>query len=95
MSKCFVIEDESHVEQVSEHASLSDAWDALRHLATIPWDHEPNVAPCKSWQTCGRNYVVIECETSVQPWQELWRVFGLSVSAKGVVWGSEAPVHST
>ena len=95
MPKCFVIEDESHAEQVSEHPSLGNAWEALRHLATIPWDCEPNVAPCKSWQTCGRNYEIIEYETSTQPWQELRRVAGLSVSAKGVVWGAEAPARGT
>jgi len=95
MPKCFVIEDESHAEQIGEHQSLGNAWDALHHLAKIPWDCEPNVAPCKSWQTCGRNYEIIEYETSTQPWQELRRVAGFSVSAKGLVWGLEAPAHCT
>jgi hypothetical protein len=95
MPNCFVIEDKSHAEQISEHQSFGNAWDALRHLATIPWDHEPNVAPCKSWRTCGRDYEIIEYDTSAEPWQELRRVAGLSVSAKGTGWGREEPPRDT
>lgn len=36
MPKCFVIEDESHAEQIGEYASLDDAWAELGRLAAIP-----------------------------------------------------------
>ncbi len=91
MPKCFVIEDESHTEQIGEYASLDDAWAELGRLAAIPWDQRPNVAPCTNWQTCGRTHEIIEYETSSTPWQELRRVAGLDVSVNGVAWGSEAP----
>ncbi|PPT19412.1 hypothetical protein LMG19145_00345 [Xanthomonas arboricola pv. fragariae] len=95
MPKCFVIEDESHAEQIGEYASLDDAWAELERLAAIPWDKYPNVAPCTSWQTCGRTYEIIEYETSSRPWQEKRRVAGLDVSVNGVAWGSEAPRHGS
>ncbi|CAE6699078.1 hypothetical protein XA1314C_03790 [Xanthomonas arboricola] len=91
MPKCFVIEDESHAEQIGEYASLDEAWAELGRLAAIPWDQRPNVAPCPSWQTCGRTYKIIEYETSSTPWRELRQVSGLDVSVNGVAWGSEAP----
>lgn len=91
MPKCFVIEDERHSEQMGKYASLDHAWAELERLAAIAWDQRPNVAPCTSWQTCGRTYEIIEYESSSTPWQELSRVVCLDVSVNGVVWGSKAP----
>ena len=93
MPKCFAIEDESHAEQVGEFASLDQAWAELERLASVPWHEPPNVAPCTSWQTCGRTYEIIEYETSETPWQVLRRLDALRISAKGVVWGSDSSHH--
>ena len=93
MPKTFVIEDESHAEQIGEFLSLEAAWAELQRRALIPWNQRPNIAPCMSWQTCGRTYEIIEYETSVTPWHEVRRIAALDVNAGGVAWGKEAPQY--
>jgi hypothetical protein len=61
----FVIEDEIHAEH---HGHFGDA--ELRRRAKIPWDEAPNVAPCMSWPTCERDYVILEFDDSSTPWKE-------------------------
>ena len=81
----FLIEDELHAEQQDgEFATLEAAIAELRRRAAIPWNEPPNVAPCQSWQTCGRNYEVIEYDASAK--QEVRRIPGLHLSSKGVEW---------
>jgi len=81
----FLIEDELHSErQDGEFATLEAAITELRRLAAIPWNEPPNVAPCQSWQTCGRKYEVIEYDASAK--QEVPRIPGLHLSSKGVEW---------
>jgi hypothetical protein len=82
----FVIDDTSHAEAVGEFASLAEAVSELRRLAALPWDETPNVAPCMSWETCGRCYEIVEYEIDGQPWRELRRLAAFEVSSKGVVW---------
>jgi hypothetical protein len=84
----FVIEDEIHAEWQGQYASFEVAITELQRRGTIPWDQAPNVAPCMSWNTCGREYVVIEFDDSHSPWKELRRVSVLSVSASGVEWSN-------
>jgi hypothetical protein len=84
----FVIEDELHAEHNGQFASFEQAIAELRRRATIPWDKAPNTAPCMSWKTCGRAYVVIEFDDSRLPWKELRRVPLFEVSASGVKWSS-------
>ncbi len=86
MSHRFYIEDDSHAEQYSVHETFEAAVRELERLARIPWDKEPNVAPCQSWKTCGRRYEIIEYDTSTTPWKMLSRVPALKVSAQGVLW---------
>ncbi len=82
----FVIEDELHAEHHGDFAALEDAVRELRRRADIPWDGEPNVAPCQSWATCGRTYEVIEYDDTQSPWRELRRTKALDISKDGVVW---------
>jgi hypothetical protein len=84
----FVIEDELHAELQGEFATFDEALAELRQRATIPWDREPNVAPCSSWQTCGRSYEIIEYDSSQQPWHVVRRVPVLEVAASGIKWAS-------
>src|SRR5262249_28629356 len=70
----FVIEDERHAEPQGEFASLDAAVAELHRRAALPWDEEPNVAPCTGWRTCGRTYEVIEYDNSARPWKELRRI---------------------
>jgi hypothetical protein len=54
------IEDDAHAELQGEFDSFESALAELRRRALIPWDVPPNVAPCRSWKTCGRVYEVVE-----------------------------------
>lgn len=83
----FIIEDEIHAEhQKGEYTTYREALAELHKRAKLPWDKPPNVAPCKSWRTCGRRYVVIEYDTSQQPWIQLQRKAVLNISADNVTW---------
>ena len=84
----FIIEDEFHAEQIAQFASFEEAIAELRRRAKLPWDKGPNMAPCMSWQTCGREYVIIEYDDSQLPWKELRRIPAFKVSAAGVEWVS-------
>jgi hypothetical protein len=85
----FIIEDELHAEwQDGQFATLEDAISELRRRASIPWNMEPNRAPCMSWSTCGRRYEVIELDISHSPWRELQRIAVLEISAKGAEWSA-------
>ena len=85
----FVIEDEYHCEPQGRFASLSELEIELTRRASIPWDQEPNRAPCQQWRTCGRNYELIEYDDSQVPWKELRRIGVLRITAAEVVWLSE------
>jgi len=82
----FVIEDECHAEQHGQFATLQDALTELRRRATIPWNQEPNVAPCTNWRACGRNYELVEYDDSHYPRKELRRIPVLTISASGIHW---------
>ncbi len=85
----FVIEDELHAEPQGEFATFEEALAELRRRAAIPWDQEPNVAPCSSWMTCGRSYDIVEYDPAQQPWRVIQRVPVLEVAADGIKWASE------
>lgn len=83
----FIIEDEFHCEtQSGKYLALPDAIAELQRRAAIPWDAAPNVAPCGSWRTCGRRYVVIEYDDRTTTWQALSRKPVLEISAAAVTW---------
>ncbi|WP_248153021.1 hypothetical protein [Microbacterium aoyamense] len=85
----FVIEDEIHFELIGKFSNRDEAATELNRLASLPWDHAPNVAPCTSWAKCGRNYHLIEYDMSQTPWRELSRTQMLEISADEVRWHSE------
>jgi hypothetical protein len=93
MPNIFVIEDQTHAEWMGQFASLEEAWSELGRLSLIQWNEKPNTAPCQSWRTCGRDYEILEYETSALPWTLVRRLAGLEVSANGVAWGPDAPHH--
>jgi hypothetical protein len=65
----FVIEDEIHAESQGEFRTREEAMATLTQLATIPWDQEPNVAPCMGWRNCGRDYELVEYDETARPWK--------------------------
>lgn len=93
MPRTFIVEDQTHAESAGGFQTIDEAWAQLRRLSRISWDEPPNVAPCQSWRTCGRDYEIIEYETSRQPWAELGRYAGLRIGANGLAWGPDAPAH--
>lgn len=82
----FVIEDEVHCDWHGHYATYADAVTELRHRAVCAWSEPPNQAPCMSWQTCGRDYVIIEFDDSHHPWKEIRRIPALKVDASGGTW---------
>ncbi len=82
----FAIEDQWHAETIGRFESFQAALDELTRLAAIPWDQQPNKAPCVSWQTCGRKYEILEWDTSDAPWALLSKADVLDVSAEGAKW---------
>jgi hypothetical protein len=82
----FVIEDEAHAEWCGEYTTREEAVTELKVRSLVPWDQAPNVAPCTSWRTCGREYVLLEFDTGTEPWKELSRTPALSVSSAGAKW---------
>jgi hypothetical protein len=82
----FLIEDELHCEHVGHYTRLDEAVAELRRLAELPWDEAPNQAPCMSWRTCERRYVLTEYEDRGGDWTVLSRTPALNVSAEGKTW---------
>ena len=82
----FIIDDEAHAESQGEFPTFEAAVAELRRRAAIPWDQPPNMAPCTSWQTCGREYNIIEYDGSSGSHNELRRVRALEISAREVLW---------
>ena len=81
-----IIEDESHCETQGEYPDFKRSLEELRRRAKIPWDQEPNRAPCTSWRTCGRRYQVIEGNETTSGWKELRRIIIVEISAEGIKW---------
>jgi hypothetical protein len=78
----FVIDDEIHAEEHGEFDTWEGALTELRRRAAIPWDQEPNKAPCMSWATCGRDYGITEHDGASRS----VRVSVLRIDESGVQW---------
>jgi hypothetical protein len=88
LSTTFVIMDEIHSELQSEHETLAAAWEELQRLSRIPWDQAPNLAPCGSWETCGRTYVIREYDAENSD-VVLRSIPGFQIGSTGLIWDSE------
>jgi hypothetical protein len=82
------IEDELHAEPQGEFTTIQHAIAELKRRAQIPWNLDPNRAPCTNWKSCGRAYELVEYDDTHIPWKELRRVAVLHVSAAGVKWSA-------
>jgi hypothetical protein len=82
----FSIEDELHAESQGDYVTFEEAVAELKRRSLLPWNEWPNVAPCTSWKTCGRNYEIIEYDTSITPWKEIRRIPALEIRAEGIKW---------
>jgi len=77
-----------HSEWQGRFLSIKDALAELRVRAEIPWNQEPNIAPCTNWKNCGRKYEVVEFDDHALPWREIRRYPLLDISASGVSWSN-------
>ena len=84
--RAFYLEDELHCDQWGPYESWAAAMAELRRFAAIAWDSPPNLAPCQSWRKCGRRYLILEYDTTQDPWQQVQRVHFMDVRADGVHW---------
>ena len=82
----FGIEDERHAETFGEYRALVETVSELERLAQIPWDVEPNQAPCTNWKNCGREYWIFEYDDSIEPRKEIRSFPALRISAHAVRW---------
>jgi hypothetical protein len=83
----WLIEDQLHGElQEGEFLTRHDAIAELTRRAELPYSEEPNRAPCVSWRTCERHYVLIERAEPCPPWTTLSRERALDKSAEGLRW---------
>jgi hypothetical protein len=80
------LEDNIHCETQGTYQTFEEAIAELKRRALIPWDTPPNQAPCTGWRKCGREYEVIEYETSQVPWRRLRQAVVLHVSPSGNQW---------
>lgn len=83
----FVIEDDVHAELCGEFSTFQEALSELGRRAKIAWNEDPNLCPCTSWETCSREYMIVEYNvTSPDSWKKVNEFPALSVSAKGTFW---------
>lgn len=88
--KKFVIDDEMHSEWMGEFSTLKETIEKLQELAIIPWDEDPNRAPCVGWKTCGRDYYIIEYDDSTLPWTEINNKHIMRMDSLGATWHKTA-----
>ncbi|HVS19759.1 MAG TPA: hypothetical protein VMT18_14235, partial [Planctomycetota bacterium] len=88
----YVIEDEWHGEHSGGFESLEAAVSELERRARLPWDAEPNRAPCTGWHACGRSYFVVAYDAQSEWGRLLSRTALLDVSSEGVRWRSVTDV---
>lgn len=83
----FLIQDDLHGEPFGEFETRQQAFSELRRLAAIPWNEEPNQAPCVGWLECGRNYELVEYEKIPGHYhRQISKTLVLDISAAGIRW---------
>ena len=77
------LEDSLHWEgRIGPFETFDEAIAELKRLAKIPWDQEPNRAPCFGWQECGRSYEMIMTTQG----EDIVRTEVLRIFAGGTTW---------
>ncbi len=88
----FIIEDTNHAWRSRHFASLSDAIKELQRLARVPWNEEPNWAPCKQWRTRGPLYQLLEVEYGPPRLKLIRSIEVLRINANEVTWLADPSV---
>jgi hypothetical protein len=86
MAVRYGIVDQIHIDYLpGQFTSLGAVVEEFHRLATVPWDQDPNLAPCTSWRTCGRIWTAGEYKVPGRGarWlDDIWE----EVKANGVTW---------
>jgi hypothetical protein len=77
----FWLHDYRHDETLGPFSSQEGAVAEAVRVAAIPWDEPPNLAPCVNWETCGREYAVVD-----HPGSEMDAPVLLEIDRDGVRW---------
>jgi len=90
MKKNFIINDNIHCEIWDGFETFTQALEEIQRRCSIPWDQTPNVAPCRSWKTCGRQYSIHEYLAS-DPSELVNSTYICEIRASGTTWYIEEP----
>jgi hypothetical protein len=63
----FAIEDVRHAEMHGTYSTEAEAVAELKRRSRVPWNKEPNRAPCMNWTNCGRFYELVEYDENILP----------------------------
>lgn len=63
----FTIYDDIHCDYTGNFETKEAGLAELDRLSKLPWDQEPNTAPCKGWKECGRKWKLIEYDGVIEP----------------------------
>ncbi|RYX84415.1 hypothetical protein EON83_09820 [bacterium] len=89
----FCIEDDAHCEIEYGYTTFDSAIAEIRRRVALPWSESPNCAPCVSWLTCGRDYIIQEYDNTTTPYTWGQRTSVVSIDATGVKWQADfAPI---
>ena len=75
----WTVEDELHADHIGRYATCYEALAEVRRRLAQPWDGEENRAPCESWQTCGRHYILFPPSAASGEWISVARIDAGSV----------------
>jgi hypothetical protein len=82
----FMIEDETHCEQIGDFQTMNEAKALLKYLANVPWGTHPNLPLCGSGVNCDRHYILITGKYDDATWIQLSRTSIFRIDANGIVW---------
>ena len=86
----FVLEDDFHADEIVRFPTRQEAWRDMQRRASDPTSVE-NQAPCTSWKTCKRDYVIVEYDDSTQPWTRISSERVLTIEGGRATWATEPP----
>ena len=84
----YFIYDDVHCDMHGRFVTFEEALTELKTRANIPWNEEPNRAPCTSWRTCSRDYSIakMDYDYHTKMWKQVERTSIVDISSSGVVW---------
>ena len=82
----FTVDDERHCHRMGQYKSFEEARIAIVGFVTNPWNHDPNRAPCRNWENCGRDYSIIETNENGE---YVSTTPVCKIDSEGVIWLNE------